>query len=77
MIAVTNELIYALMLEIQAEQKTMQAGIEAIRDELASLNDTVRSLARSNVSIKRDVAALKDSVTILTVAVDEHPPAHA
>jgi hypothetical protein len=52
------------------------AGQDAIRAELAALNETVRSLARSNVSIQRDVAALKDRMNILAVAVDEHPPAH-
>lgn len=76
MVEVSNELIYTLMLEIQREVAATHADQQAIRDELANLNDTVRSLARSNVSIKRDVATLRDSVTILTVAVDEHPPAH-
>jgi prefoldin subunit 5 len=52
------------------------AGQDAIRAELASLNETVRSLARSQVTMQRDIATLKDRVTILTAAVDEHPPAH-
>jgi hypothetical protein len=52
------------------------AGQDAIRVELANLNETVRSLARSQVSIQRDIATLKDRVTVLSVAVDEHPPAH-
>jgi hypothetical protein len=64
------------MLEIQREQNALHAGQEAIRDELASLNDTVRAMARSQVTIQRDIASLKDRVIILTAAVDEHPSTH-
>jgi predicted nucleic acid-binding Zn-ribbon protein len=84
MVEVTNELIYKLMLEMQAEQKamrgdmqTLQAGQEAVRDELANLNDTTRALAKSNVSIRREISELKDRMTILSVAVDEGPHTHA
>jgi hypothetical protein len=52
------------------------AGQDAIRAELANLNETVRSLARSQVAMQRDIATLKDRVIVLTAAVDEHPPAH-
>jgi hypothetical protein len=52
------------------------SGQDAIRAELAALNETVRSLARSQVSMQRDIHTLKDRVTVLSVAVDEHPPAH-
>jgi hypothetical protein len=76
MVAVTLELIHTLMLEIQREQNALHGGQEAIRDELASLNDTVRAMARSQVTMQRDIASLKDRVIILTAAVDEHPPAH-
>jgi hypothetical protein len=44
------------------------AGQDAIRAELASLNETVRSLARSQVSMQRDIATLKDRVIVLTAA---------
>jgi len=84
MAEVTNELIYKLMLDIQAEQKAtradmqaMQAGQEAIRDELATLNDTARALAKSNVSIRREISELKDRMTILSVAVEDGPHTHA
>ena len=81
MAEISNELIYKLMLDIQSEQKAMradmQAGDDAIRAELATLNETVRALAKSNVSIQRDISTLKDRVTILTVAVDEGPHTHA
>lgn len=54
MVAVTPELIYELMLEIQreqraaeqqraADQKATHAEMEAIRDQLATLNNTVRN----------------------------------
>ena len=84
MVEVNNELIYKLMLEIQAEQKairadiqTLQAGQEAIRDELANINDTTRALPKSNVSIRQEISELKDRMTILSVAVDEGPHTHA
>jgi hypothetical protein len=51
------------------------AGQDTIRAELTSLNETVRSLARSQVSMQRDIATLKDRVIVLTAAVDEHQPA--
>jgi hypothetical protein len=51
-------------------------GQDAIRAELASLNETIRAMARSQVTMQRDIATLKDRVTILTAAVDEHPPVH-
>ena len=56
--------------------EAVMTGQDAIRAELASLNETVRTLARSQVSMQRDIAALKDRVTVLTVAVDDHSPAH-
>jgi hypothetical protein len=51
-------------------------GQDAIRAELASLNETVRTLARSQVTMQRDIATLKDRVIILTAAIDDNPPAH-
>ena len=39
-------------------------------------SETVRTLGRSQITMQRDFATLKDRVTVLTVAVDEHPPAH-
>jgi len=58
-------------------REDMQAGFAAIHGELATLNESVRSLSRSNVTIQRDLAQLKDRVVILTTAIDEHPPSHA
>jgi hypothetical protein len=52
------------------------AGQDAMRAELAGLNETVRTLARSQVTMQRDIATLKDRVIILTAAIDDHPPAH-
>ena len=52
------------------------AGQDAMRAELASLDQTMRSLARSQIAMQRDIASLKDRVIVLTAAVDEHPPAH-
>jgi hypothetical protein len=49
------------------------AGQDAIRAELATLNETVRSLARSQVSMQRDIATLKGRVIVLIAAVDEPP----
>jgi hypothetical protein len=55
----------------------------AIRVELFALRQEQRSpatifapLAKTVVTVQRDLAALKeDRVTVLTIAVDEHPPA--
>jgi hypothetical protein len=57
-------------------REDMQAGFGAIHAELATLNESVRSLSRSNVTIQRDLTQLKDRVIILTTAIDEHPPSH-
>jgi hypothetical protein len=61
----------------------VQEGFASLRADLATLTETVRTLARSDVTIQRGMAAmqrdmvvLKDRMTILTVAGDEHPPAH-
>jgi predicted nucleic acid-binding Zn-ribbon protein len=80
MVEVSNELIYTLMLEIQREQNAFQAGQEAIRDELSNLNDSMRAMARSQVAMQRDLKALNDRVTALTVASagdDGDPRTHA
>jgi hypothetical protein len=68
-----RDLVLVKLSELRDE---MQAGFASIRAELATLNDTVRSLAKSNVSIQREISRLNDRVTILTVAIDDHPPAH-
>jgi hypothetical protein len=61
----------------------LKTGQDAIRADLGELKETVQSLARSDVTIQRsmaamqrDITALKDRVIILTAAIDEHPPAH-
>jgi hypothetical protein len=46
-------------------REDMQAGFAAIHAKLATLNESVRSLSRSNVTIQRDITALKDRVIIL------------
>ena len=65
------------MLEIQREQNALHAGQEAIRDELASLNDTVRAMARSQVAMQCGLKALNDQVTVLTVATSDDDRPHA
>jgi len=57
----------------------MQADIRGVRVELATLNETVTSLARTQVALQRDVRNLKDRVNILTAAFagDDGPPTHA
>jgi septal ring factor EnvC (AmiA/AmiB activator) len=61
----------------------MQADIRAVRDEQARTNENVMAIARTLVTVQRDLrivqrdlAKLSDRVTVLTVAVDDHPPAH-
>jgi hypothetical protein len=55
---------------------TVLSRQDGILAELATLNETVRAMARSQVTMQRDIATLKDRVVILTAAIDEHPPAH-
>jgi hypothetical protein len=52
------------------------AEVKAMRGELTDLAETVRTLARSQVVMQRDIGALKDRVTILTVAFGDEPPLH-
>ena len=54
----------------------MQADLKAVRIDVADLKDTVRSFAKSNLSMQREISRLNDRVTILTAAIDEHPPSH-
>jgi hypothetical protein len=54
----------------------MQADLKALRVDVADLKETARVLAKADVIIQRDLATLKDRVTILTVAFGEQPPAH-
>lgn len=34
------------------------------------------TVARTMIGIQREVASLKERITVLTIAVDEHPAAH-
>jgi predicted nucleic acid-binding Zn-ribbon protein len=59
----------------------MQRELQAIREEQTHTNENIAAMARTLVSVRRDIrnfqrdiAGLKDRVTVLEVAVDEHPP---
>jgi septal ring factor EnvC (AmiA/AmiB activator) len=54
----------------------LHTGQEAIRSDLAELRDTVRSFAKTNLSMQREISRLNDRVAILTAAIDDHPPDH-
>jgi outer membrane murein-binding lipoprotein Lpp len=76
MAEVTNELIYKLMLEIQAEQKAMRAAIHAEQEVLTA---KVGTLAEGMVSMRKqidglrdDVHALRTDVQMIAIAVDQH-----
>lgn len=65
----------------------IQADMLDVPNELGSTNENVAAIARSQVTMQRDIriihrdlGELKDPVTVLTVAVDDHPtsnPAHS
>jgi cell division septum initiation protein DivIVA len=74
---VSLDMIWKRLEDFQTGQDAMRSDIAAVRSEIAAVNESVRSLARSVVTIQRDISALKDRVTVLAVAVDEHPTAHA
>jgi hypothetical protein len=58
-------------------REDMQAGFASIHAELSSLVESVRAMARTQVTMQRDITQLKDRVIVLTAAIDEHPPTHA
>ncbi|MBV8401728.1 MAG: hypothetical protein JOZ58_24645 [Acetobacteraceae bacterium] len=76
MAEVSNELIYKLMLDIQAEQKTMRAHIDAgfadIRAEQEALSVKVGTIADSMVSMRKQMDDQTTSTRLIAVAVDEH-----
>ena len=62
----------------------IQGELKAMRDEQGRTNENITAMARTLVgiqreirSLQRDISGLKDRVTVLSVAVDEHPPSHA
>jgi chromosome segregation ATPase len=76
MAEVSNELIYKLMLDIQAEQKALRANIEAsfadTRAEQDALSAKVGTIASAMVSINKQLDDLTTSSRLIAVAVDEH-----
>ena len=54
----------------------IQTELKAMHGEMSDLNDTVRAFAKSQISMRREISRLNDRVTILTAAIDEHPPTH-
>lgn len=76
MVEVTNELIYKLMLEIQAEQKAMRADTQveqkAMRDEQKELALKVGTIADAMVSVNKRLDDLTTTTRLIAVAVDDH-----
>lgn len=72
------KLVQQVQTGLEALRADMQAGFAALHAEQADNTNIVRSMGRSVLSLHRDVAEIKDRVTILTAvaATDEHPPAH-
>jgi hypothetical protein len=62
--------------QLAALREEMQAGFANLRAELATLNESVRALARADVAIRRDLRDVKDRVVILTAAFGDEPPLH-
>jgi hypothetical protein len=71
-----DELENLTLKQLALLREDMQAGFAKIHAELASLNESARALARADVAIQRDLRAVKDRVTILTVAFGDEPPLH-
>lgn len=73
---VTNELIYKLMLDIQAGQKTMRAHIDAgfadIRAEQEALSAKVGTVASAMVSVNKRLDDLTTATRLIAVSVDDH-----
>jgi hypothetical protein len=69
---VTNELIYKLMLEIQAEQKASRAGQEVIHAELTAVREGQNVLASSMVSMRKQMDDLTTGTRLIALSVDDH-----
>lgn len=61
----------------------IEEGFASLREEQARTNGSVAAMARTLVTVERDIRlmqrdlkALTDRVTVLTVAYGEPPPAH-
>jgi chromosome segregation ATPase len=72
MAEISNELIYKLMLEIQAEQKAMRADIAAVRQEQTRTNEKLDAQSTTLVGIRRDLHRMQSEVATLLSAVDDH-----
>ncbi|HTV28233.1 MAG TPA: hypothetical protein VMF32_10675 [Xanthobacteraceae bacterium] len=73
---VSLEMIWKRLEQLQTGQDAIRAELKDVRAEIADLNETVRAFAKSQISMQRDISRLNDRVTILTAAIDEHPPTH-
>jgi hypothetical protein len=67
--------------QMQAGHDELKVELAAMREEQARTNEKVAAIARSLVGVQpdlhclhRDMETLKDPLTFLTVAADEHPP---
>ena len=77
-----RDLVLVKLAELRDE---MQAGFASLREEQARTNATVAAMARTLVTVQRDIrivqrdlSDLKDRVTILTVAsASDDPHTHA
>jgi hypothetical protein len=65
MVEVSNELIYKLMLEIQAELKDVRA-------EQQVTSAKIGTMAASMVSMSKQIEDLTTSTRLIAVAVDDH-----
>ena len=72
MTEVSNELIYKLMLEIQAEQKAARAGQEAIQTELTAVREGQNVLASGMVSMRKQMDDLITGTRLIALSVDDH-----
>ena len=61
--------------QLAALREEMQAGFASLHAELAELKDTVQSLARADVAIRRDLRDVKDRVVILAGGLWRRPAA--
>lgn len=72
MVEVSNELIYKLMLEIQAAQQATDAKIGAVAQTLIGIKRDIQTLDGRVENLELTASRIQSDIKTLAVAFDEH-----
>lgn len=73
---ISLDMIWKRLEEMQADLKDVRLQFDRTNENISAIARTLVTVQRDIRVVHRDLSDLKDRVTVLTVAVDEHPPAH-